>query len=50
MRTRRAMRGWAQLAGQLAALLFVVVCLQVVADRTNRRFDLTAGKTLTLAR
>ena len=49
MRAGRAVRGWLQLAAQLAALLFVVVCLQVVADRTNRRFDLTAGKALTLA-
>jgi hypothetical protein len=31
------------------AVLFVVVCLQIVADRTNRRFDLTAGGALTLA-
>jgi ABC-type uncharacterized transport system involved in gliding motility auxiliary subunit len=48
MRAGRAVRGWLQLVAQLAALLFVAVCLQVVADRTNRRFDLTAGKTLTL--
>ena len=49
MRAGRAVRGWLQLVAQLAALLFVAVCLQVVADRANRRFDLTAGKTLTLA-
>ncbi|HWP64374.1 MAG TPA: DUF4350 domain-containing protein [Candidatus Limnocylindria bacterium] len=45
----RAVRGWVQLAVQLGALLFVACCLQIVADRTNQRFDLTVGKTLTLA-
>lgn len=45
----RALRGWGLLAVQVAALLFVVACLQIVADRTNRRFDLTASGALTLS-
>jgi ABC-type uncharacterized transport system involved in gliding motility auxiliary subunit len=45
----RVARGWLQLLAQVAAVVFVAACLQVVADRTNRRFDLTASAALTLA-
>jgi ABC-type uncharacterized transport system involved in gliding motility auxiliary subunit len=49
MPSGRTARAWLQLVAQVGAVLFVVVCLQIVADRTNRRLDLTAGSALTLA-
>lgn len=47
-RRRRGSRRWLPVLAEAAAGLFVIACLQVVADRTNRRLDLTAGRTLTL--
>lgn len=49
MPSGRALRSWLQLGLQLALVLLGAVCLQVVADRTNRRFDLTASRDLTLS-
>jgi ABC-type uncharacterized transport system involved in gliding motility auxiliary subunit len=45
----RATRQWVQLGVQIVLLLLGVGCLQVVADRTNRRFDLTPGRSLSLS-
>jgi ABC-2 type transport system permease protein len=47
-RRRRGSRRWLPVVAEAAAGLFVIACLQVVADRTNRRIDLTAGRALTL--
>jgi ABC-type uncharacterized transport system involved in gliding motility auxiliary subunit len=49
MRVPRAARHWMQLALQVGLLLAALGCLQVVADRTGRRFDLTPGHDLSLA-
>lgn len=49
MPSGRGTRSWLFLLGQVAAILFVAVCLQVVADRTNRRLDLTTAHSLTLS-
>jgi hypothetical protein len=45
----RAVRSWAQLGVQVALVLTTVALLQVVAERTNRRFDLTPARTLSLS-
>ena len=45
----RALRSWLQLALQVSLVLLAAACLQVVADRTNRRIDLTATRALTLS-
>ena len=45
----RALRGWSQLV--LEAILIVLACvlLQVLAERTNRRVDLTPTRALSLS-
>ncbi len=45
----RATRGWGQLALQVALLLVGLGLLQVLAERTSRRFDLTPTRALTLS-
>jgi len=45
----RAARSWLQLVLQVCFVLAAAACLQVVADRTNRRLDLTATRNLTLS-
>jgi ABC-type uncharacterized transport system involved in gliding motility auxiliary subunit len=45
----RALRGWSQLAIHVCLLLLAVGLLQVVAERTNRRFDLTPERSLSLS-
>ena len=45
----RAVGQWARLGLHLALLLVGVTCLQVAAERTNRRVDLTATRDLSLA-
>ena len=45
----RALRQWALLALHVAMLVTGMVLLQVVAERTNRRFDLTLGRDLSLS-
>ena len=45
----RAARSWSQLALQVLLLLTALGLLQVVADRTNHRFDLTPGGELSLS-
>jgi ABC-type uncharacterized transport system involved in gliding motility auxiliary subunit len=45
----RAARSWAQLALHVTLLLVGLGLLQVVAERTNRRFDLTPGRSLSLS-
>jgi hypothetical protein len=45
----RSSRSWAQLALHIVLLLAGLGLLQVVAERTNRRFDLTPGRALSLA-
>lgn len=49
MPSGRAARSWSQLALQVVLLLVGLGLLQVVAERTNRRFDLTPGRTLSLS-
>ena len=49
MAFERAARGWAQLGLQAGLLLLALGLLQVVAERTNRRFDLTPSGGLSLA-
>ena len=46
----RAARGWAQLALHVGLLLLGLGLLQVAAERTNRRFDLTSTHELSLSR
>jgi hypothetical protein len=45
----RAARHWARLALEVTLLLVGVALLQVVAERTNQRFDLTLGRDLSLS-
>ncbi len=45
----RAARSWSQLALQVVLLLVGLGLLQVVAERTNTRFDLTPGRGLSLS-
>lgn len=45
----RAIRNWSQLALQTGLLLVALGLLQVVAERTNRRFDLTPGRAMSLS-
>ena len=45
----RAARSWSQLVLQVILLLAGLGLLQVVAERTNRRFDLTPGRDLSLS-
>jgi hypothetical protein len=45
----RAARSWANLGFQVVLLLVGLGLLQVVAERTNRRFDLTPGRALSLS-
>ncbi|TMA40544.1 MAG: hypothetical protein E6J81_19765 [Deltaproteobacteria bacterium] len=45
----RAVRSWSQLSLQVAFLLLALGLLQLVAERTNRRFDLTPGRGLSLS-
>jgi ABC-type uncharacterized transport system involved in gliding motility auxiliary subunit len=49
MALTRATRSWAQLALHVCLLLVGLGLLQVVAERTNRRLDLTPGRALSLA-
>jgi len=49
MRKSRAARSWSQLALQVILLLVGLGLLQVVAERTNTRFDLTPGRGLSLS-
>src|SRR5262249_53840287 len=49
MRGSRALRSWSQLVLQVAFLLLALGPLQLVAERTNRRFDLTPGRSLSLS-
>jgi hypothetical protein len=49
MRLRRAVRGWSQLVLEAGLLVVGLGLLQVVAERTNRRFDLTPGRSLSLS-
>jgi len=49
MQLTRATRNWSQLALQVGLLLAGLGLLQVVADRTNRRFDLTPTRSLSLS-
>ncbi len=46
---RRTARGWVQLALQVALVLAAAGLLQTLADRTNRRIDLTAARALSLS-
>jgi hypothetical protein len=45
----RSARGWSQLVLEVGLLLVALGLLQVIAERTNRRFDLTATRQLSLA-
>ena len=45
----RGARGWTELAAQVLLLLVGLGGVQVAAERTNRRFDLTPGRELSLA-
>jgi len=45
----RGARGWTELAAQGLLLLVGLGGVQVAAERTNRRFDLTPGRELSLA-
>ncbi len=45
----RAVGQWARLGLQVALLLVGITCLQVAAERTNRRVDLTVTRDLSLA-
>lgn len=49
MAVSRAARSWAQLGVQVLLLLVGLGLLQVAAERTNRRFDLTPTRTLSLS-
>ena len=49
MRLRRAVRGWSQLVLEAGLLVVGLGLLQVVAERTNRRFDLSPGRSLSLS-
>jgi ABC-type uncharacterized transport system involved in gliding motility auxiliary subunit len=49
MRLGRAARNWSQLGLQVLLLLVGLGLLQVIAERTNRRFDLTPSGGLSLA-
>ena len=45
----RAVRGWAQLVLQVGLVLMAAGLVQVVAERTNRRVDLTVARELSLS-
>jgi ABC-type uncharacterized transport system involved in gliding motility auxiliary subunit len=49
MALARAARGWSQLVLQVGLLLAALGLVQVVAERTNRRFDLTPTSALSLS-
>jgi ABC-type uncharacterized transport system involved in gliding motility auxiliary subunit len=49
MRLGRATRNWTHLGLQVCLLLVGLGLVQVVAERTNRRFDLTPTRTLSLS-
>jgi hypothetical protein len=49
MWARRAARGWMQLAIEAVLVLLVCGLLQVLAERTNRRIDLTPTRALSLS-
>jgi gliding motility-associatede transport system auxiliary component len=49
MSAGRASRGWSQLVLQVGLLLVALGFLQVLAERTNRRFDLTPTGALSLS-
>ena len=49
MRVTRAARSWSQLVLQVVLLLTGLGLLQVAAERSNRRFDLTPSQQLTLS-
>lgn len=44
----RAARGWSQLALEAGLFLVLLGCVQVLAERTNRRIDLTTERMLSL--
>ena len=49
MATARAARNWGRLGLHVVLLLVGLGLLQLVAERTNRRFDLTPARTLSLS-
>ncbi|MCW5890118.1 MAG: GldG family protein [bacterium] len=49
MTASRSARGWSQLVLEVGLLLVALGLIQVVAERTNRRLDLTAERQLSLA-
>ena len=49
MQTTRSARSWAQLWLQMGLLVTGLGLLQVVAERTNHRFDLTPTRALSLS-
>jgi ABC-type uncharacterized transport system involved in gliding motility auxiliary subunit len=49
MALSRAARSWSQLALQVCLLLVGLALVQVVAERLNRRFDLTPARSLSLS-
>src|SRR4029453_9804731 len=49
MRAGRTARGWMQLATEAALILLACGLLQVLAERTNRRIDLTPTRALSLS-
>jgi hypothetical protein len=49
MRPGRSARGWSQLALEVVLIVLACVFLQVLAERTNRRVDLTPTRALSLS-
>ncbi len=49
MTPSRAVRGWAQLALHVGLFVVGLGLLQVAAERTNRRIDLTPSRALSLS-
>lgn len=49
MTASRSARGWSQLVLEVGLLLVALGLVQVIAERTNRRVDLTATRQLSLA-
>lgn len=46
---RRALRGWLQLGVQVGLLVVAAALVQALAERTNRRFDFTVTRDLSLS-
>src|SRR5262249_55828237 len=49
MRVGRSARGWSQLALEVILIVAAGVLLQILAERTNRRIDLTPTRALSLS-